>query len=85
MVSVVPRMNKVTRTCTLGPVNSLGWVTVCGRVYHLRIRGVVGPGRGGGAASPHFFSTGGRVSHSPHFFGLKFVQKFSPLSQLVTY
>jgi len=38
------------------------------------IRGVVGWERGG-TAPTHFFRQGGRVPHSPHFFGLKFVQK----------
>jgi len=39
-----------------------------------RYRGVVRRGRGGDGV-PHFFRQGGRVPHSPHFFGLKFVQK----------
>ena len=30
---------------------------------------------GAGTASPDFFRQGGRVPHSPHLFGLKFVQK----------
>jgi len=46
-------------------------------------RGVVGRGRGG-TAFPHFFSTGGRVPHFPHFW-TEIRAKVSPLLQLVTY
>jgi len=52
---------------------SIGPVSGTTRVIEP-VRGVVGQGRGG-TASPHFFRQGERVPHSPHFFGLKFVQK----------
>ena len=48
--------------------------TVGGLATQVGSRGAVGLGRGG-TASPTFFDRGGRVPHSHHFFGLKFVQK----------
>jgi len=49
--------------------------TAHGRDQRTDSMGVVGRGCGG-TASPHFFRQGGRVPHSPSFFGLKFVQTF---------
>jgi len=49
----------------------------------VRLRGVVGRGRGG-RRPPPAFSTGGRVPHSPTFW-TEIRAKVSPLLQLVTY